>query len=127
MRFDAIKVLLAGLMIVLMPSYVKGQGLYAREYTEESPLIYEDAWDLWPYVFLNEHGEPVGFNIDLLKELFHDLNIPYVIKLKPTSEALNDMKPAEKKVEEKKPVEKPVEVKDKPQVPPTPPFDTLPF
>ena len=92
MRFDAIKVLLAGLMIVLMPSYVKSQGLYAREYTEENPLIYEDAWDLWPYVFLNEHGEPVGFNIDLLKELFHDLNIPYVIKLKPTSEALNDMK-----------------------------------
>ena len=38
-----------------------------RAYTTERPLIYEDAWDLWPYVFLNENGEPDGYNIDLLK------------------------------------------------------------
>ena len=36
-----------------------------RTYTTEHPLIYEDAWDLWPYVFLNENGEPDGYNIDL--------------------------------------------------------------
>ena len=69
-----------------------GQPLQSREYTEDHPLVYEDAWDLWPYVYLNEHGEPEGFNIDLLKELFHDLKIPYVIKLKPTREALLDLR-----------------------------------
>ena len=63
-----------------------------REFTEENPLVYEDAWDLWPYAFLNEKGEPVGFNIDLLSIIFKELNIPYVIKLKPTVEALNDLK-----------------------------------
>ena len=36
-----------------------------RTYTTSHPLIYEDAWDLWPYVFLNENGEPDGYNIDL--------------------------------------------------------------
>ena len=41
-----------------------------RVYTEEHPLIYEDAWDLWPYVFLNENGEAVGYNVDLLKMIF---------------------------------------------------------
>ena len=55
-----------------------------RTYTTERPLIYEDAWDLWPYVFLNENGEPDGYNIDLLKLIFKELDIPYVIKLKPT-------------------------------------------
>ena len=63
-----------------------------RVFTKEHPLIYEDAWDLWPYAFLNDKGEPVGYNVDLLKMLFNELNIPYVMKLKPTKEALNDLK-----------------------------------
>ena len=63
-----------------------------RVFTEQYPLVYEDAWDLWPYAFLNEKGEPVGYNIDLLRLICKELNIPYTIKLKPTSEALNDLK-----------------------------------
>ena len=63
-----------------------------RVFTEQAPLVYEDAWDLWPYVFLNEHGEAVGYNVDLLTLIFKRLKIPYVIRLKPTSEALNDLK-----------------------------------
>ena len=61
-------------------------------YTEEHPLVYEDAWDLWPYSFLNDMGEPVGYNIELLKLICKELDIPYRIKLKPTQEALNDLK-----------------------------------
>ena len=61
-------------------------------YNEARPLIYEDAWDLWPYVFLNENGEPDGYNIDLLKMIFKELDIPYVIKLKPTLEAQSDLR-----------------------------------
>ena len=63
-----------------------------RVFTTERPLIYEDAWDLWPYVFLNENGEPDGYNIDLLKLIFKELDIPYVIKLMPTLEAQADLK-----------------------------------
>lgn len=62
------------------------------DFTEEHPLVYEDAWDLWPYTFLNENGEPVGYNIDLLKLIFNELDIPFVIKLKPTEKALSDLK-----------------------------------
>ena len=63
-----------------------------RTFTKEQPLQYEDAWDLWPYVYLNEKGEPVGYNIDLLKLICKELNIPYRIKLKPTVEALKDLR-----------------------------------
>lgn len=63
-----------------------------RVFTEEHPLVYEDAWDLWPYAFLNEVGDPVGYNIDLLKLIMRRLDIPFIIKLKPTSEALKDLK-----------------------------------
>ena len=86
------RALLACALALLAPLSAIDLSAYAREYTEEHPLVYEDAWDLWPYVYLNERGEPEGFNIDLLRELFRDLNIPFVIKLKPTSEALEDLR-----------------------------------
>jgi len=63
-----------------------------KVYTKEHPLVYEDVWDLWPYSFLDEEGEPEGFNIDLIKMLMTELNIPYVIKLKPSGEAFRDLR-----------------------------------
>ena len=63
-----------------------------RVYTAEQPLVYEDAWDLWPYSFLNENGKPDGFNIDLIRMMMSEMNIPYVIKLKPAEEAFRDLR-----------------------------------
>ena len=63
-----------------------------RVYTDDRPLVYEDAWDLWPYVFLDDEGNPTGYNVDLLKLIFDKLNIPYVIRLKPTHQALEDLR-----------------------------------
>lgn len=61
-------------------------------YTEERPLLYVDAWDLWPYCFLDNTGEPVGFNIDLLRLVFNELHIPFRIKLKPLQDAMDDLR-----------------------------------
>ena len=55
-------------------------------------MVYEDAWDLWPYSFLNDTGEPVGFNIDLLTLIFDELHIPFRVKLRPIEDARNDLK-----------------------------------
>ena len=92
MRLDYIKVLLVLMMATLLCLETSGQSTVPQPYTKEAPLVYEDAWDLWPYVFLNEHGEPQGFNIDLLKMMLEELKIPYIIKLKPTGEALEDLR-----------------------------------
>ena len=58
-----------------------------REFSVDHPLVYEDVWDLWPYSFLNDNGDPDGFNVDLIRLLMKELDIPYVIRLKPSSEA----------------------------------------
>ena len=63
-----------------------------RVFSESSPLIYEDVWDLWPYSFLNDNGDPDGFNVDLIRLLMKELDIPYEIRLKPSSEAFCDLK-----------------------------------
>ena len=101
-RQDSIKIyMLKGwqtLLLVLAFTFIGAEARAAsqadstRVFTEDQPLVYEDAWDLWPYAFLTDTGEPVGFNIDLLKLICKELAIPYRIKLKPTQNALNDLK-----------------------------------
>lgn len=65
---------------------------FARAYTLEHPLVYEGVWDLWPYAFLNDNGEPEGYNVDLIRMMMERLGIPYVIRLKSSEEAFNDLK-----------------------------------
>ena len=83
---------LAAVLTMLWTTASAASDSIRNAFTEEHPLVYEGAWDLWPYSFLNENGEPVGYNIDLLKLILNELNIPYRIKLKPKTEALADLK-----------------------------------
>ena len=54
--------------------------------------MYEDAWDLWPYSYINDDGQPEGYNIDLIGLLMNKLNIPYVIRLKHQQQVFEDLK-----------------------------------
>lgn len=62
-----------------------------NKYTDAHPLIYEDAWDLWPYAYLNDRGEPMGFNVDLVRMICKELDIPVVIRLRAVGDAINDL------------------------------------
>jgi signal transduction histidine kinase/ABC-type amino acid transport substrate-binding protein len=96
-RLGAVTILLNSCLLIQLLTATAPEGCCRaqtslhREYTKESPLIYEDAWDLWPYVFLDDNGQPAGYNIDLLKLIFERLEIPYVIRLKPMTQALKDL------------------------------------
>ena len=67
----------------------------ARTYTEEEPLRYVDSWDLWPFSFLDDSGNPTGFNIDLVRAMMKRLNIPYEIQLKHSANAYEDLQKGE--------------------------------
>lgn len=75
-----------------LPLTITAQNAKERIYTEDKPLVYEDVWDLWPYCFLNENGEPDGFNIELIRLILKELDIPYTIKLKSRQDAFNDLR-----------------------------------
>lgn len=64
----------------------------SQRYTDDSPLIYEDIWDVPPYTFLSKEGEPMGFSIELVKTILKRLDIPYIIKLRPSVTAYDDLK-----------------------------------
>lgn len=76
----------------LTPTLAQSDSIGTREYSQEHPLVYEDVWDLWPYAFLNDNGEPEGYNVDLVRLIMKRLDIPYVIKLKSSEDAFNDLK-----------------------------------
>jgi PAS domain-containing protein len=84
--------LLIIICLFLPIGHTSAQPEETKIYTEESPLVYEDAEDLWPYSYLNDEGQPEGFNIDLVEKLMRELNIPYVVRLKPAQEAFDDLK-----------------------------------
>ena len=84
-------VLLAFLLLPLTKGYAQEERNDSLDFSLSHPLIYEDAWDLWPYAFL-DNGEPTGYNVDLVKMICEELDIPYIIKLKDNQLALNDLK-----------------------------------
>lgn len=63
----------------------------SRVYSNNSPLIFEDAPDYWPYSFVNEEGDPRGYNVDLVKTMLDRLDIPYVIRLKYYGQVKTDI------------------------------------
>ena len=84
-------------MMLLLSVYLSlvvafAQSDTTRVFSVNNPLIYEDVWDLWPYSFLNDNGDPDGFNVDLIRLIMKELDIPYEIRLKPSSEAFRDLK-----------------------------------
>ena len=84
--------LLIIVFITLHTFSATAQGAVGFLFTSKHPLVYEDPVNLWPYSFINEKGEPDGYNIDLLKILMKQLDIPYVIRLKPHQAVLKDLK-----------------------------------
>ena len=91
-HFRPFRALITLLLTILFLPGARAQEDTLAVFTEKNPLVYEDAWDLWPYSFLNDLGEPDGYNIDLIRLLMKELNIPYVIRLKPAMEAFEDLK-----------------------------------
>lgn len=47
---------------------------------------------MWPYSFLDENGNPDGYNVELIKLLLGQLNIPYQIRMAPRMTAFKDLK-----------------------------------
>lgn len=50
-------------------------------YTKKHPLVIVGNWLFRPFSFINDHGEPDGFQVELVKNIFSNLHVPYEIRL----------------------------------------------
>lgn len=83
--------LLTLLLFGLTEGYAQENLKDSLHFTEDHPVVFEDAWDLWPYSFL-EDGKPTGYSVDVVRMIFEELKLPYEIKLKDSQKALEDLK-----------------------------------
>ncbi len=56
-------------------------------YTEEKPLTIVCDWDFRPFEFLDANGQPAGYNVDVLSDIFNRLGIPHRFVLKEWHDA----------------------------------------
>ena len=56
---------------------LRAEANYMRDYTNENPLIIVSDWEFPPYEFRNDHGEPDGYNVEVLNMILDKLNIPH--------------------------------------------------
>lgn len=61
-----------------------------ERYDIKHPLVFEDAWDMPPYSFLDK-AEPMGLHIDIIREMMHRLGLQYIVRLRPTEEVFHDL------------------------------------
>lgn len=69
------------LWLVLMPG-ITANGIPLPESLNRTILVKGDRY-YPPYEFINEKGEPDGFNIELFRELAKELNLKYHLELEP--------------------------------------------
>lgn len=79
----ALLLLLAGTMAASASSKPHELG-----YTKERPLRIVSDWNFAPYEYSNDKGEPEGYNIDVLKAILNELEIPHIFMLKEWSQAV---------------------------------------
>ena len=54
-------------------------------YTRHHPVVVACHWDNPPYEFVNDEGEPAGINVDIIKAVMHELELPYQFIMKEWS------------------------------------------
>lgn len=82
-----IAVILFFCLFALHPSTVRADFV---GYTSERPLVIVSDWDFRPYEFIDENGQPSGYNIEVLRLIFDRLGIPYQFKMKEWHDATRD-------------------------------------
>ena len=83
---------LASLCCLTAAEAVPFVGTRTREYTKKHPLVYEDSWKKWPYAFINDEGEPDGFNVELMRRVLTRLDIPFEIRLLNQEQVHEDLR-----------------------------------
>ncbi|MBR2236604.1 MAG: transporter substrate-binding domain-containing protein [Prevotella sp.] len=75
-------------IVLCLPFVTSSADSLSDKYNKKRPLVIAGDWDKPPYEFLNDRGLPDGSNIELMKTLCDELDIPCRFILKEWSSAL---------------------------------------
>ena len=58
------------------------------KYNSQRPIVIACDWDKPPYEFLNDHGQPSGTNVDVMRAIMDQIGIPCTFVMKEWSNAV---------------------------------------
>ena len=67
----------------------------SEKYTVEHPLLVVCDWDLPPYEYRNDDGQPSGYDVDVLKAILDWAELPYKFIMRDGYQAVKTMKERE--------------------------------
>ena len=78
------------IILLLLAAVVQtaAQALTGR-YNRQNPVVMVCHWDNPPYEFLNDNGEPAGINVDIVKAVMKELDLPCQFVMKEWSVTKN--------------------------------------
>lgn len=76
------------LFLALLLQSLAAEAKFTDRYNERNLLIIVCDWDLPPYEFLNDMGQPSGYHVDLLDVILDKLDIPHQFVMKETPQAI---------------------------------------
>jgi len=86
-RNDRYKMHTVLLLLTLLLYGMPGRAAFSDRFTEKTPLIIACDWDLPPYEFFDDEGNPSGYSIELMTIILEDLEIPHKFVMKENNEA----------------------------------------
>ena len=82
MRRDYRYYLRITLLVLTLLFNVGAEAKFASRYNEQRPLIVVCDWDMPPYEFLDDKGQPAGYSVDLMNIILDRLEIPHVFQMR---------------------------------------------
>lgn len=70
------------LLLVILLTGMMGYAKLSDRYNNDKPLVIACDWDLPPYEFLDDRGNPAGYNIDILDKILKEMNLKHTFILK---------------------------------------------
>lgn len=89
------------LTICLIILYIFSGGVFCtikaedRSFSAERPVIIKGEFNYPPYEFINELGEPDGFNVEIVDAVMKELGLPYVLTLEPWGQVVDELRRGE--------------------------------
>ena len=65
------------LLLVILLTGMMGYAKLSDRYNNDKPLVIVCDWDLPPYEFLDDRGNPAGYNIDILDKILKEMNLKH--------------------------------------------------
>lgn len=90
-RSRHIALVLLTAFVMLAPGHchaLPADGGTQLKYTKERPLRIVSDWNFAPYEYSNDTGDPDGYNVDIIKEILDNLEIPYIFIMREWSQAV---------------------------------------